>query len=190
MRPSKWLAISAIACAASAGSIASAACPDLDGDSLCDVSVLRGRVTRNLEGSQSLRGKIGLQGEFFTDPPNGDVFDVSADVVVHITDGLSDGMGAGLDRTFTWSPGDCVVFASSGHTRCTSPDGKAKALFVSLRRTPQIFTFKINVKELDTVAPFLKPLTLTLTHGNPAIVREGAVDECKSSSKGMNCRSL
>jgi hypothetical protein len=188
MRPSKWLAVSALACAASAGSIAIAACPDLDGDSLCDISVLRGRVTRNLVGAQTFRGKIGLQGEFFTDPLNGDVFDVSADIVVHITDGLSDGMGGGLDRTFTWSPADCAVFVSSGHTRCTTPDGKAKVLFVSLRRTPQMFSFKINAKELDTVAPFLKPLTLTLTHGSPPIVREGALDECKSTSKGMNCR--
>ena len=183
MRPSKWLAVSVLACAASAGSIAIAACPDLDGDSLCDVTVLRGRVTRKLVGSQTLRGKLNLQGEFFTGPPN-DVFDTSAGIVVHITDGLN------LDRTFTWTSADCAVFVSSGHTRCTSPDGKAKALFVSLRRTPQIFSFKINAKELDTVAPFLRPLTLTLTHGSPPIVREGAVDECKSSSKGMNCRVL
>lgn len=184
MRPSKWLTILVVACAVASGSAVLAACPDFDGDSLCDITVLRGRVTRNVTGGSTLRGKISLQGEFFTDPDGGDVFDTSADVVVHVTDGLN------LDRTYTWTPADCVVFVSSGHTRCSSPDGNAKALFVSLRRTPQIFSFKIKVKALDIEAPFLKPVTMTMTHGSLPIVREGELDECKSSSKGMNCRQL
>ena len=184
MRPSTWLTTLAVACAVTSSSAVLAACPDLDGDTYCDISVLRGRLTRNLIGSTSLRGMIGLQGEFFTDPAGGDVFDTSAGIVAHVTDGLN------FDRTFTWTPIDCVVFASNGHTRCASPDGNVRGLFVSLRRTPQIFSFKIKVKALDIAAPFLRPITLTLTHGAGPIIRKGDVDECKASSKGMYCRSL
>jgi hypothetical protein len=183
MQPFKWLApILALLCGIGSAASALAACPDLDGDSFCDVAVLRVRLTTNLSSAATPRGKIGMQGEFFTDMAGGDVFDATSDITLQVTDGTS------VDQTFTWTPAQCITL-SFGRVRCSDPTGKRKAYFTPLRSVPDIVRFKVKAANVDIVGPFLPPVTARFTHDGGK-VRLGSQDECRSSVKGLNCRSL
>jgi hypothetical protein len=181
MRPLKCLSTT-LALLCSLGGTALAACPDLDGDTFCDVSVLRVRLSKNLGTPTAPRGKLGMQGEFFTDPGGGDVFDATGDIILRVTDGLA------VDTTFTWTPADCISL-TLGRVRCADPTGKQKATFTPIRALPEIVRFKIKGSNLDLQGPFLPPVTARLTHG-AGTIRVGVQSECRTSVKGMNCRSL
>lgn len=183
MQPFQWLAATlALLCSLGAGTAALAVCPDLDGDTFCDVALLRVRLTTNLGTAGAPRGKIGMDGEFFTDMAGGDVFDASADITIRVTDGTT------MDQTFTWTPSECVGL-TRGRIRCNDVTGKRKAYFTPLRSVPDIVRFKMKAANVDIVGPFLAPVTARFTHG-AGTVRVGVQDECRSSVKGLNCRSL
>ena len=183
MQPFKWLAATVpLLSAVGIGANALATCPDLDGDTFCDVSVLRVRLDTNLGTVSAPRGKIGMQGEFFTDMAGGDVFDATADITLEVTDGTT------VDQTFTWAPADCISL-TLGRVRCSDVTGKRKAIFSPLRLEPDIVRFKIKAANIDIHAPFLPPVTARFTHDG-GTVRVGRQDECRSSVKGLNCRSL
>ncbi len=166
------------------GGASLAACPDTNpADGLCDVAVLRVRLTRNLGTGSFPRGKISIEGEFLTDPGAGDVFDAAAGIEIRVTDGDT------VDQTLVWTPAECET-TRSGRLRCTNATGY-KAVFAPLKLTPSLFHFRLKAAKMDIgfQQPFHPPVTVRIEHGG-GIVRQGDVDECKNSSKGMNCRHL
>ena len=93
-----------------------------------------------------------------------------------------------VDQTFTWAPSDCISL-TQGRVRCNDSTGKRKAYFTPLRNLPDVVRFKMKAANVDIVGPFLPPVTARFTH-NGGSIRVGMQDECRSSVKGLNCRSL
>ena len=181
MRASNWLRVALVVMSIlGAGSVALAACPDEDGDSYCDVSVLFARFGRNL--SLVPRGKIVVAGQMFTDPASGDVFDTLSPITFTMTESV------GTTRTFTLQPADCVAL-DSGNTRCINVTNTIRGLFAPIRNTPNVFRFKLKAARLDIAGAFQPPVTFTITHG-AGIKRRGTLDECRNAKKAMICRGL
>ena len=183
MRPSRWLpAAVALLGLIATGSSAGAACVDADNDTICDlpVQILFARLTRNLKPLP--RAKIILEGEFFTEPDQGDVFDASADITFRVTEAI------GLDRTFVLPSTSCLRLIT-GRIRCIDPTGTIRGLFVPLPGAPNIFHFRVKAARLDIGGPYAPPVTVTITH-NDGSNRRGEIDECRNSKKGMSCKAL
>ena len=183
MRPSRWVpAVAAILGLLASGSVAVASCVDGDTDTYCDIPVqlLFARITRNLKPLP--RAKIILEGEFFTQPGDGDVFDASADISFRVTEADH------IDMTFLLPTSSCITLIT-GRIRCIDSTGTVRGLFIPISGSPNIFHFRLKAARLDIGGPYAPPVTLTITHDDGSN-RRGVMDECRNSKKGMSCKAL
>jgi hypothetical protein len=179
MRPSRWFAVPlALCCVLAGGASARAACPDvLPADGICDVNLLKARVRK--EPFQNLY----LSGQIITDPGSGDVFDASSTITVHAEDYFQN-----LNHDVSFLPTECT--SSGRRIRCGKMDGSAKAVFTTFNNTPNVIKFLIRSDiNLALEAQIGISVTIRLTH-NGGTLREGNVDECKVTRRGLTCRHL
>jgi hypothetical protein len=158
---------------------------DLDGDGVgdacddTDASLTLSRVSlKHASDATSNNGRIALQGDFVTAPPD-DTFTATAGIAVRVRDAL------GLDRTFTWRPTECQT--RNGRITCRTTDGQLRATFKPSSKNPAAFRFTMALARLDTQAPFQAPITVTVTHG-AAIDRTGSIAACRQTASGLRCR--
>jgi len=178
MRPSRRLALPVALCCALAGSVARADCPDTDPvDGICDVNLLNARVRKEPFH------KVILKGQIITDPASGDVFDASSTITVHVEDFFQN-----LNHDLSWTPEECIT--SGRRIRCKKADRSAVAVFTSFLNTPNVIRFLVRGDaEVPLEAQIGISVTLRFTH-NGGVLREGILDECKVTRRGLNCRHL
>ena len=133
---------------------------------------------RRDSSSTSDNGRVMLRGDFLTNPP-ADVFDADSGIGLRVQDGLA------LDRTISWTGGDCRR-SNNGAVKCRNVDGTTQGKFIPLRATPALFRFRVTLRRLDIAAPFQAPVGVTLSHG-AGVVRTGAIASCASSNAGLKC---
>jgi hypothetical protein len=180
MRPLRTLAVPlAFWCVLAGGLPADAACPDTDpADGICDVNLLNARVHKT-----PFFQRVSLKGQIITDPGSGDVFDASATITVHAEDYFQN-----LSHDLTWTPAECQT--KGRRIRCITTDRSAKAVFTTFNNSPNVIRFFIRGDvDIPLEAQIGISVTMRLTH-NGGVLREGILDECKVTPRGLNCRHL
>jgi predicted nucleotidyltransferase len=134
------------------------------------------RLRQDVDGGN---GAITLRGEFidnnvvppFTAPP----------VEVEVTDNLS----LGQIHVFM------ACTTSRSRVRCTDRVGSSSfaATFRPLRQQPDVIRFKITFRRLSIDGPFEAPVTVTIRH-SAGVVRSDAVDDCRATGVGLDCREF
>jgi hypothetical protein len=102
-------------------------------------------------------------------------------VEVEVTDNL------GLSQIHVFN--DCTTART--RVRCTDRVGSSTfaAEFRPLRQQPDVLRFRITFRRLPLGGPFEAPVTVTIRH-NGGVVRIDAVDDCRSTGVGLNCREF
>lgn len=197
-----WLVAAALAWSIGGPSAAHATCSspaqavlDTDGDGLCDLddpndaqlNVLKVKLKRSFRlGSPETNGLIVVRGDFNTDPP-ADTFSAADGISVHVVDSYVPPDGP-LDVLSTWTATECTSNAK-GHIRCKSADGARFAYFKPLGHAPSVWRLGVRLKRLDIDAPFLHPVTVTVTNG-VVTDRVDVATECRATVTGLVCKKL
>jgi len=167
---------------------------DTDGDGTCDLddpvdapaNVVKMRIKRSVHlGDPMTNGSILAFGDFtFVSPSDG--FDPAKGMAVHVVDSYLPPVGP-LDVRTTWDGGECLMV--KGQVRCANADRSQTATFKMVTRSPGVVRFVIRLKHLDIAAPFLEPVTVTITT-NGVTDRVDVATECRASVSGLLCKKL
>jgi hypothetical protein len=144
------------------------------------------RVRRSTSAAHP-NGRVVLEGEFLRQG-SGDSTDVPDGMTVRLTDSLQ------LDQTVEWLGEECRM-RTHGIVRCRR--AKAPHHSAQLRPLPsdipgvQAFLVGIRLVQLDLAAPFVAPLSVSMTNDprqpTRGIDRVGSTDNCKMSGSGLDC---
>jgi hypothetical protein len=163
------------------------ACDDLD--DVLNVFRARARGTKN-PGPIKPKGKVQLKGDFVIQLAPGetllDAFNADYPILIRVRDALH------LDETFTWQPSECQLRVKSGalrQIRCRTADRKGAVKFGTLGQNAAAIRYNMVVGKLNVSAPFVGPLTVTLSHGDGSIInRVGVMTDCEASlTGGLRC---
>ena len=91
-----------------------------------------------------------------------------------------------LDVMHTWvASTQCT--GTTTRIRCKDTVGGVfKATFVALASNPGVYRMKVSFSKITVNAPFLAPVTVTLTHDS-VVIRTDTIMDCKQTAKGLNC---
>jgi hypothetical protein len=162
---------------------------DSDADGLCDadddsdlpLSATKITMRRDTTRPGLDNSSVKANGFFITAPPS-DVFDPLAGFTVRAREAL------GTDVSRTYLPIDCVQTPS--RVKCKSVDKTLRAVFKPVPLTPQVFQFKLKMKNFGLEGPFLEPVTLSITQTGSVVDRSGTVSDCVLTKVGIKCREF
>jgi hypothetical protein len=163
------------------------ACDDVD--DVLNIFRARAKGTKT-PGPIKPKGKVQLKGDFVVQLQMGEVmldaFNADYPILIRVKDGRA------LDETFVWQPADCQLRTKNGALRqikCRTADRKGAVKFGTLGQNATAIRYNMVVGKLDISAPFVEPLTVTLSHGDGSVInRVGVMNDCEASlTGGLRC---